>query len=685
MLSGLSVLNWIHNLDTFVMLMVFKLKLNRLILLALFASCTVSLAEAKRGKGPPKWLLEASERAVPQHLTKGGPDVVYLHDEGRYEVEPDGTIVVTNRVAMRIRKGAGADEAVANLYYSEDTDKPVSIKAWTLPPERKKGVKPIEYRNRDVGDAVVAGAAGSVITTSRRRFIDASGDAMAGSVFGFETVMKDQGSGPELGWRFQTEYPVLWSSVSLSLPGGWDYRAHVIGEGELSREEDGVRVSWEARELIGLERQPYGIAKPLALGLAVVAPDGERDELPNSWGEMARHYWPYYSSDRELTPEMESKVSSLTDGLGDPWAAARALAEFSQSVNYLSIALDLGSGGGYRPRSPEDVFRSNYGDCKDKTNLLLALLGEKGVEAYPLIVNWGDESGNVDTAWVSPMQFNHCIAAIKVPESYASPNVVHKEGVGNLFIFDPTNEHTVFGDIATGLQGKKGLLLAGDSGGLITIPQLPLEACEVRRTVSAYVGLAGVEGTLKEVSQGQNAASERRFAFTNDRHYQDRVLRWLAESIPGVRVLEMQSNDNRERNTFTLDTSFFAQGYGKNLRNRTLIYKPVLMGRMEALPFGEEEREQDVKLKPQCLVEAYQLSMPEGFEVSELPEDQSFEERFGSYELDFEYDTESHSLKVERTIRIEPLLVPVEDYASLERFFRRRIKADKSTVVLEAL
>lgn len=645
----------------------------------------VTMVSAKKGKSPPKWLTLASERSIPEELKEKEATVIILHDEGHYEVDPDGTVTLTSRYAIRIRKGEGTDHAVASLLYHEDTDKPVSIKAWMIPPARKKDAKVIEYKQKDVGDAVVAGAAGSYITTSRRRFIDASGDAMVGSVFGYETVSKDQGNGSVFGWSFKMEHPALWSKITLTIPETWEYRERLVGSVDVRSFKNGASTVWDATNIPGTKKQPFGVADRSSLAITLIAPNGERDTPSFTWEELARYFWPYYNSDRELTSKMESKVAEVTSGMSEPFEYARALAELSQSVNYLSIELELGSGGGYRPRSPEDVFTSNYGDCKDKTNFLVALLESKGLEAYPLIVNWGEGALHIDPDWVSPMQFNHCITAIKVPDDFESPNVVRKEGVGNLFIFDPTNEHTVFGDIGTKLQGTHGLLLAGDAGGLITIPKLPLETCEVRRTVSAEFGLGGVVGDLSEVSHGQNAKKERRFAFTNDKNYDQRVTRWLADTIPSAQVSEIEPIDDRERDTFSLSASFMAKGYGKNLRNRTLIFKPVLVGRLESLPFGEEERTQAVQLNPECLVESYDLTLPEGFEVSELPEDQLIEEDFGSYELKFEYNAKTHRLDVNREIRIRAKRVPLEEFATLESFFKRRIKADKSTVVLEAL
>ncbi|EDY83344.1 hypothetical protein VDG1235_2970 [Verrucomicrobiia bacterium DG1235] len=636
------------------------------------------------GKGAPDWLKKASEISIPPALLEDSPEVVYLHDEGVYEVEPDGTIVITTRQAMLILNSAGANEAVASMSYSEDTDKPLSIKAWMIPGKGKKG-KAVEYKKKDIVDSVMEGANGSLVTTSRRRWIDGSGEAMKGWVFGFETVLRDKGVDPELFWQFQGAHPSVYSRLEVRLPDSWQYSTFFIHGSPLEGSRKGGSLVWEARNLLAAEAQPMGELSPLSVCVSLQAPSGERDPIAGSWEELALRFWPYYDSAEDVTGEMRAKVAELTAGIVDPIEQIRALCEYAQSINYVSIALELGKGGGRRPRAPEEVFASNYGDCKDKSNLLTALLAERGFKAYSLIVNWDDSMKEVREDWVSPNQFNHCIVAIEAPDGYESANLVEGEGLGRMLMFDPTNEYAVFGDLHDSLQGMKGMLLAGENSCLIELPLLPLETREIRREVDASIFLDRVEGQFVETSTGQQAAEERSFAFTDSDNYEKRVSRWLADSIPSVRVINIEWRDDRRRDRYSLSAEFGSAGYGKNLRNRTLIFKPILIGRYEALPFGDEERTQPVRLNASNLVESYDLELPEGFELSELPEDRSFAEDFGSYELRFEHDAESRVLRVEREVRILPEVVPLERFPDLEAFYRSRIRADQSVVVLEAI
>ncbi len=45
-----------------------------------------------------------------------------------------------------------------------------------------------------------------------------------------------------------------------------------------------------------------------------------------------------------------------------------------QNIQYISIQTGLGRGGGYRPHASNEVFAKSYGDCKDKANLMRAML-----------------------------------------------------------------------------------------------------------------------------------------------------------------------------------------------------------------------------------------------------------------------------------------------------------------------
>jgi transglutaminase-like putative cysteine protease len=90
---------------------------------------------------------------------------------------------------------------------------------------------------------------------------------------------------------------------------------------------------------------------------------------------------------------IEQKISKLIDYVQD-------------DIRYMGIQSGIGS---IKPFSPEQVVKQRFGDCKDKSLLLVWLLKNIGVEkAYPALVNTVTQS-EVDKYLVSNQIFNHCI------------------------------------------------------------------------------------------------------------------------------------------------------------------------------------------------------------------------------------------------------------------------------------
>ena len=115
------------------------------------------------------------------------------------------------------------------------------------------------------------------------------------------------------------------------------------------------------------------------------------------------------------------------------------------------------SEGGYRPHSSTEVFAKSYGDCKDKANLMRAMLKVVGIEAVLVSIYSGDPN-YVRASWPSPQQFNHCIIAVKVSDQTQVNTVIQHPKLGRFAIFDPTDSETPVGDLPYYLQGSLALL-----------------------------------------------------------------------------------------------------------------------------------------------------------------------------------------------------------------------------------
>lgn len=103
------------------------------------------------------------------------------------------------------------------------------------------------------------------------------------------------------------------------------------------------------------------------------------------WREVADWARTLYPPAQPLSPELQREVATIAAAHPDP--AARALATLrlvQDEVRYLSLSLGEST---HRPAEPNEVWARRFGDCKDKSRLLVTLLEALGVRAAPALVH----------------------------------------------------------------------------------------------------------------------------------------------------------------------------------------------------------------------------------------------------------------------------------------------------------
>jgi transglutaminase-like putative cysteine protease len=165
-----------------------------------------------------------------------------------------------------------------------------------------------------------------------------------------------------------------------------------------------------------------------------------------------------------LSPELQALVDSLA--APRPNLAAKASAIFTwvqQHVQYLAFEDGY---GGLVPRPASLTFKRRYGDCKDMTWLLVAMLRRAGLEAYPAWV--GTRKLPYTYAEMpTPLVDNHAVAVVKL--------------LGHSVVLDATNPYLPFGLPSAMTQGKQALVSLGpDRYEIFSIPEM-----EARRNLWA--------------------------------------------------------------------------------------------------------------------------------------------------------------------------------------------------------
>ncbi len=122
-----------------------------------------------------------------------------------------------------------------------------------------------------------------------------------------------------------------------------------------------------------------------------------------SWAAVGAAYWSTAQRKAAVTP-LVKQVADQVAGQLHGWKAVKALYMWeSEHIHYIGLELGV---GGYVPISANTTLKTGYGDCKQHSTLLEALLAARGIRADPVLINWND--GFELTPLPGP-DFNHAI------------------------------------------------------------------------------------------------------------------------------------------------------------------------------------------------------------------------------------------------------------------------------------
>ena len=141
----------------------------------------------------------------------------------------------------------------------------------------------------------------------------------------------------------------------------------------------------------------------------------------NNWSQVALWATDVFDVNTELDIETLARLRAWQQSSDDALAqTAKALKFVQDDIRYLGIEIGVNS---HKPRPPKETYATKYGDCKDKTMLLYAMLKALGIDSKALLVSTELDKGIIDML-PSPGLFNHVILQVYIE--------------GNTYWIDPT-------------------------------------------------------------------------------------------------------------------------------------------------------------------------------------------------------------------------------------------------------
>lgn len=235
---------------------------------------------------------------------------------------------------------------------------------------------------------------------------------------------------------------------------------------------EGLTFEGDAQRLILRGSLPKPEPRPeLAGGGTVVHPllrwsFGEKA----SWESLGGWYSGLLAGVPQGSPEVARLARELTAGATTPRDRLEALvAHVRRKVRYVAVEVGI---GGFRPHPPAEVASKLWGDCKDKSFLLVEMAKAVGIEAWPVLILF-DEDRRIDAAFPTAYQFNHAIAAFAADKLEPRPGDPVAAGY---FFVDPTQEIGGAGYLHQGVQDQDAVVILPGRGQLVRLPTQPENA-----------------------------------------------------------------------------------------------------------------------------------------------------------------------------------------------------------------
>lgn len=626
----------------------------------------------------PQWLRAAATTAVPAY-DKDVPAVV-LYNEEQVSLGSDGRLVTTDNFAVRILTREGRPYAVARADYLANYSKVREITAWLIRPDGS-----VKYYDKKTVVDVISDT-DDIYNEARFKAISGADDVNPGFVFGYTTVIEDLPLFYQDQWSFQGRLPTLFSRYSLTLPSGWTALSITFNTAEVKPSVSGSTYTWEMRDLAPIRHEPMSpsprnLAPRIAVNYSPPSGHNSANKAFAEWSDVSRWTSAMYDPQVVIDDAVAAKARELSASAKTELDIIRAIGTYVQNMQYIILDIGLGFGNGMRPRPSNEVLNRGYADCKNKANLMRAMLKVMKIDAYPVAIYSGDPTF-VREQWASPGQFNHCIIAVKVSDSTVAPTVIQHEKLGRLLIFDATDPYTPVGDLPGHLQGSFALIAAGDFGGLSRMPVTPPGTDLLERRVNVDIStVGGIKGTITEHASGQASTmfrTEMRSLSATD--FRKAIEGWLTRGATGAQLVNIKSSDKFADSRFELDVDFSAPLYAQLMQDRLLVFKPAIVGRRQDIYLTDAKRTTPVELDGFALRETATFTLPAGFAVDETPDSVTLDTDFGLYTT--KYEIQAGKLLFTRTMSLKRMVVPVERYAALKAFFSKVRDADQSPIVL---
>ena len=387
-------------------------------------------------------------------------DGVYILDDDNVRMKVEDTRLVTYETIHRVKKlFKNIDDQATVVIYVGDEEKLMNVRARTI----KADGTPVELKAGDFYTSTGSGG-GEIFYTDRTtvKFTFPAIEKNCLVEYSY-TKLKQRPFVTDV-WEIQHYLPTLRNTYTLTVPaillqkeslGGYDWSWRYVAYGAIavgkpsvikplnpggSTYSQEVVFSWSLQNIPAFQPEPLMPSHEQFMAYVKFAPSEWKD-----WNDISSWYYDkIFKPQLVITDAIAHQAKELTQSCRSETEKIQSIYRFVQSFRYVAIALGIGS---IQPTVPQTVLDRQYGDCKDKSILLLSLLTSAGIASNPVLVLTQDD-GVLDPHFPS-WNFNHMIVQAKTKN-------------GEVFWLDGTARYCPLGKLPWQCEGINVLVINND-------------------------------------------------------------------------------------------------------------------------------------------------------------------------------------------------------------------------------
>lgn len=383
------------------------------------------------------------------------------------------------------------------------------------------------------------------------------------------------------------------------------------------------------------------------------------------WKNFGKWQYDHLLENRDIvSPETINYVRMLVAGVDDPLEKTKLIYKYVQEhTRYISVQLGI---GGWMPIQAEEVDRVKYGDCKGLTNYTKALLKTQGITSFYSVVWAGDSKRNMEPDFAS-MQGNHVILNVPIKDQE--------------IWLECTSQEIPFGFLGD-FTDDRDVLVVTEDGGILKRTESYLDTIN-KKITKAYLEITD-QGMLKGkvMLRSEGIEYSDRFGISRlSEKKKDETYKEYWGYLNGLVIDEMIQIDDRVNVVFEENVVMEVPSYANTVGN-DLIFKLNAFDVTNFIPTRYADRKQPFEISRGFLHEASSsITIPEGFNIKDLPAPVAITTIFGTYEMTVE-KVSKQEFTYQRKLLIKEGLHPKEAY-NVYRDFRRTIaKQDNTKIIL---